>query len=402
MRTGRQLLSFLLPGALIGLALIAASLHPGAATLLASFSPYFPYAMVLVALLLGWRFDRSRLVFATVIIALGGGLLPYFGQRPDATARIVEDAVITLLPLNLALIALLKERGIFSWHGLLRWGFILAQPLGIALLIYQQQYYWLGIFDTPLLPIDALDQLDLRQPALLALLIALGISLYQAIRLQNPIEHGLFWSVLLCGYALIFVDAEALRLALLGGALLILIITVIELSYSMAYHDELTGLPGRRALNHALLKLGGRYTIAMLDVDHFKKFNDTYGHDIGDEVLKMVAIKMGKVSGGGKAFRYGGEEFSVVFPGKSLRDALPHLEQIREAIASAAFTVRSNQRPRQKPQQVKHRSSETVQITISIGAAERGEAARDPQAVIKAADKALYRAKKAGRNRVAA
>ena len=60
----------------------------------------------------------------------------------------------------------------------------------------------------------------------------------------------------------------------------------------MAYHDELTGLPGRRALNEALLRVGSRYAVAMVDVDHFKHFNDAYGHEVGDQVLRMVAAQL--------------------------------------------------------------------------------------------------------------
>ena len=139
----------------------------------------------------------------------------------------------------------------------------------------------------------------------------------------------------------------------------------------------------------------------MFDIDHFKKFNDTYGHDVGDEVLKMVGVKMSGVSGGGKVFRYGGEEFTVLFSGKGVEDALPHLERLREAIADSGFTVREKKRPGKKPEQSRKGSDKQVQITVSIGVAERAGELRDPEAVIKAADQALYRAKKGGRNRVA-
>ena len=319
----------------------------------------------------------------------------------------IQAAILTRVCLligslpNLALFSLLKERGIFTWHGLLRWAVILAQPLAVWLLLHNRQYYWLGVFDTPLISAEWLTTLELQQPALLAMAIALAITLYQALRQRNAMENGLFWAVLLCGYAMLGAHGHDLRLGLLASAIVILVIAVIELSYTMAFRDELTGLPGRRALNQSLLKLGGRYTIAMLDVDHFKKFNDRFGHDVGDEVLKMVAAKMGRISGGGKPYRYGGEEFTAVFAGKSVDDALPYLEQLREAIATADFTVRSSKRPKHKPQTPTSRGNQRVRITISIGAAERVADARDPQAVLKAADKALYRAKKAGRNRVA-
>lgn len=398
---GRSILSFFLPGGLITIALLLVVHQGGLADALAALTPIYPYTMVTVALLLGWRFDRSRLVFATLMIALAAGLLHYLGSQPSATGRIVSDAVATLLPLNLALIALLKERGIFTWHGLLRWALILLQPLTVWLLLHYQQYYWLGVFDTPLLRLELLSELEARQPAMLMLAIAVLISLVQAIRHRNAMENALFWAVLLSGYALLGQHPHALTMGLLASAVLLLVIAVVELSYIMAFRDELTGLHGRRSLNQSLLKLGGRYTIAMLDVDHFKKFNDKYGHDVGDEVLQMVAAKMARVSGGGKPYRYGGEEFTVVFPGKSVGDALPHLETLREAIAKAEFTVRSPKRPRQKPDNKRAQGTEKVKITISIGAAERDGESRDPQAVIKAADKALYRAKEAGRNCVA-
>src|SRR5688572_474514 len=112
----------------------------------------------------------------------------------------------------------------------------------------------------------------------------------------------------------------------------ILIVSLLEESHRLAFRDPLTGLPGRRALEERLRSLGNRFAIAMVDVDHFKKFNDTHGHDIGDQVLKLVGARLAQVGGGGIAYRYGGEEFSVLFPGSSLEDAMPHLEAIRASI----------------------------------------------------------------------
>ena len=100
----------------------------------------------------------------------------------------------------------------------------------------------------------------------------------------------------------------------------------------MAYRDELTSLPSRRALNQLMLSLGRKYSIAMLDIDHFKKFNDTHGHDVGDEVLRMVASKIAKVTGGGKPFRYGGEEFTVIYKGKTPDQVEAHLDALRKTI----------------------------------------------------------------------
>jgi diguanylate cyclase (GGDEF)-like protein len=140
----------------------------------------------------------------------------------------------------------------------------------------------------------------------------------------------------------------------------------------------------------------------MVDVDHFKQFNDRYGHDVGDQVLRMVASKLDRVSGGGKAFRYGGEEFAVVFPGQSAKDVMPHLDSLRREVQASCFVLRGADRPKKKPDTPKAQSGprKAVLVTVSIGVAEREEPKRKPDQVIKAADQALYRAKDAGRNRV--
>ena len=401
MNPGRRIASFLLPAGVLFAVMVLLSGQAGFAHWSAHFAHLYAYAVVGVALLLGWRFDRSRLVFATVLIALCGGLLDTFNALPGGVAQRVVQAVAVLLPLNIALIAILKERGIFTWHGLLRWAVILGQPLALWLLYGAAPTLWHTLFEAELLPLATLRELPLTQPALLAFGVGLAVTFWQALRQHSAMESGLFWALALLLFTLLSHPSAPARITLFASAVLMLIIAVLEISYSMAFRDELTGLPGRRALNQALLKLGSRYTIAMLDVDHFKKFNDSYGHDVGDEVLKMVAAKMQRVGGGGKPFRYGGEEFTVLFAGKGVEEALPHLERLRESIASAGFTVRGKARPRKKGAKPVKASDKVVEITISIGAAERQGEKRSAQAVIKAADTALYQAKRGGRNRVA-
>jgi len=184
---------------------------------------------------------------------------------------------------------------------------------------------------------------------------------------------------------------------------LLLVAAVVQNAYFIAYIDELTQLPGRRALNEELARSRGQYVIAMLDIDHFKNFNDTYGHDIGDQVLRMVASKISAVTGGGKPFRYGGEEFSVVFPGKTCKEVFPHLSRLREIIDESRMILRSKNRPDKKPNPVpqqRRTAFQEVHVTISIGVAETPDESLSPEEVIKAADQALYQAKKKGRNRI--
>ena len=159
----------------------------------------------------------------------------------------------------------------------------------------------------------------------------------------------------------------------------------------------------------------------MVDVDHFKKFNDTHGHDIGDQVLKLIGVRLAEIGGNGKAFRYGGEEFAVLFPDQNIEDALPHLETLRQSIEDYRMSVRTEQQRRREARQNAERRSQTrspfsldhpdapplrsnraelLSVTVSIGAAQRTEFLHTTDAVIRAADEALYRAKGAGRNRV--
>jgi diguanylate cyclase (GGDEF)-like protein len=189
----------------------------------------------------------------------------------------------------------------------------------------------------------------------------------------------------------------------LATACLILIAAVVEASYHMAYEDSLTGLPARRALAEALLRQGGHYAVAMADVDHFKQINDRHGHDVGDQVLKMVAAKLALVGSGGHAFRYGGEEFAVLFPGKSVDECLPEVETLRQTVEDTRFILRSRLRSRRRradPVVAEKGPGRRVPVTISIGVAEKDPRHAKPDQVVKAADRALYRAKEGGRNQV--
>jgi diguanylate cyclase (GGDEF)-like protein len=255
--------------------------------------------------------------------------------------------------------------------------------------------------------------LGLSHGAFVVGLLALVTTLGMAIRRDHPVEKGMFWTTIAVLFALgQGADSVASTVHLTAGAL-VLALAVVETSYAMAFRDELTGLSARRALWQEIDSAGRSYAVAMVDVDHFKKFNDRHGHDVGDQVLKLVAGQLGKVGGGGRAFRYGGEEFTVVFPGKGREEALPHLEELRERIETSRFAVRRLGRPRKKPaaksptakspaaKKAKKRAPRRLSVTVSIGVAERTEKAATGEAVVKAADKALYRAKRGGRNRVA-
>jgi diguanylate cyclase (GGDEF)-like protein len=212
---------------------------------------------------------------------------------------------------------------------------------------------------------------------------------------------GLLWALVAAFVGLRQTGKDEETLFYFGAAGLILLYEALEHGYEVAHRDELTGLPGRRTLKDLMSQLGGRYAVAMCDVDHFKAFNDTYGHDAGDQVLKFVASMISRVRGGARAFRYGGEEFTVVFPGRSAMEARPFVESLREAIAASGFTLRGPRDPDKKTERAPEHASgpdKSVTITISIGVAENSRKLSTPELVLEAADEALYRAKESGRN----
>ncbi len=403
----RSFTALCLPGGLLvlaGLILFRPGILPEAV------HPYveaFPFAVFGVGAVMGWYFHRSRIVLALLVMAVAAVALPRTGEESlaaEGVARILFLGVGALLPLNLAAFAVLKERGFFTPRGMGRVAFIGAQILAVDLTIrfqWRAPGEWLTypVVDESLVAWSALPQLSLAAFGLAAALLVMRSFLR-----RDAIETGFIWALVSSFAALQGIGRGWAPSSFLATGGLALIWALVETTYRMAYYDELTGLPGRRALNEALLGVGSRYAVAMVDVDHFKRLNDVFGHDVGDQALRMVAGRLSRITGGGRPFRYGGEEFVVLFTRATASEAVPHLEAARRAIADASFVLRSPRRPRKKPATPKRPSGPqvTVALTVSIGLAEPGQRKGNdnPQQVLRAADKALYRAKSAGRNRL--
>jgi diguanylate cyclase len=160
--------------------------------------------------------------------------------------------------------------------------------------------------------------------------------------------------------------------------------------------DPVTTLANRRFFDSALAdavrhaqRTGDSLSILMTDIDHFKKFNDTYGHLTGDQVLRLVAMSIKQnVKGLDTAARFGGEEFAIILPGCELRGAIHVAEQVRKAVMGRELVKRST-------------GENLGRVTISIGVSSfRKE--DTPTTIVERADAALYAAKRGGRNMVMA
>ena len=384
-------------GALLGAAVVLANLD-AAWEPLTRFGPPFAILVAAAGFVLGALYQRSRLAFAVVLLGAAAGALALAGGG-DPTARVVFQATALLLPLNLAVLAWSLERGILTPPGLIRLGAIVAQVAAVAAYATAAPETALGLLHTRVLPAHVTSWTAIGDLGLLAFAAA-GLLLLASLAFAGgAARRPWMWVLIACFLALHAERPGPVPTLYLATAGFMLVTATIARTFALAYHDGLTGLPSRRALTEALPRLGAPYAIAMVDVDHFKQLNDTHGHDTGDQVLRMVASRLATVREG-SAYRYGGEEFTLVFPSKRVGDVLPELERLRAEIAEVQFAKRGRLRPRARPAKPRARgSARHLTVTVSIGAADPG-ARSSPEDVLKAADKALYRAKEGGRNRI--
>ncbi|WP_131670543.1 GGDEF domain-containing protein [Pseudomonas parakoreensis] len=357
-------------------------------------------------------YRRQRELFLMLTVYIAYFLLDTQTDYYRDNGKVREDAAVVfhlvclLLPLLFGLFAAWQERTHLFQDMVARFAVLLAfgsVALGLEQSYPQALLMWLSEIRWPALHGAWMSLIQMSYPVFLSAFLLLA---WQYWRNPRPLHAaqlvgllGLFWML-----PKTFILPFTLNI-MCSQVMLMIAAAVAHEAYQMAFRDELTGLPGRRALNERMQRLGRNYVLAMSDVDHFKKFNDTHGHDVGDQVLRLVASKLSKISGGGRAYRYGGEEFALVFAGKTLEECMPHLEVIRESIASYNIQLRNQENRPQDDQQGRQRrggsGASSVSVTISIGVAERVEQ-RTPEEVLKSADQALYSAKGAGRNCVMA
>jgi GGDEF domain-containing protein len=411
----KALKSLLLPGGvlfstawlLLGTRLLPAS--PPAAN-------FYYYAAFAAGMLLAWRFHSSKVLFALLFLLLGHRAVEFFsGGRivSSGPGRIAFEAICFLLPLNFIMLSLMRERGLGLNAIASRLGLLFFQSVFVAVICRADEVtapalFHLAFFSRQLFAWSRVPQISFFVFTAALVVLAVRFFLY-----RKPAESGLFWSLAAVFLALQHGAVSAMAGAYMATAGLILASSIVETSYALAYHDELTALPSRRSFNESALRLDSPFSLAVVDIDHFKNFNDTYGHETGDQVLRMVATRLGEVTGGGKAFRTGGEEFCILFPGKPASQVLPHLDRLRKTIEASSFHLRTSpvlvppSEDRRKPSKKKASSraptmgsSNELSVTVSMGLAESRTPAQLFDQVLRAADKALYRAKQGGRNRV--
>lgn len=338
--SGRTWKAWLAPGGL-SLVLAAALVHSSFFATIAPSLAFYYFGVFGGGLLVAWRFHSSRVLFSLLALLLAHRAVDFFaaGSFSNGPGRTAIALVAVFVPLNFIVFASMRERGLNIAGVAPRFGLLVLESAVLAALCRPTNNpayspHW-SAFVVPLL-------------ILLSSGAACAVFARRFLQTRKPIEPGFAWSVAAVYVWLQFAPAGKASDVYVATAALILAASMIETSYVLAYHDELTGIRGRRAFNESLLSLDQQYSIAIVDIDHFKKFNDTYGHDVGDQVLCMVATRLTEVGGDGQAFRCGGEEFAIVFRNTSAKEAFERLDALRQIIEKSTFQLRGSERRDEK------------------------------------------------------
>lgn len=370
-----------------------------------------PVGLFVLAVFLGAAFTQTRITFVAAYAAIAVTLLDhaYFGAagrgRGDATLMLAS----VMLPVLTATFYRLGERGLFTSHGATR---LLATLLAIGFLLGLPAF---GGFQSAVVSSvppslhTATGWWRLPGVGVLSLIVSLPLLVYPR-KGESPLLGLLLVVAIVFLTAMLNFQSSLWRAVQQETALLLfgtlgamaLIAAVMEGVWRHMNIDELTELPGRRPFRHHLRCLGADYIMAVVDIDHFKRINDTHGHAVGDQVLKFLATELSRLAAA-RVYRYGGEEFAIVYEGDSYEQALNNLDDLRDAVGKRAFALRRPDRPDKKPGKTAPgavQPAESLFLTVSVGAARAGARYATPQETLEAADEALYRAKEQGRNRV--
>ncbi len=369
--------------------------------------PVLPLLLIVANCLLVLYFNSTRLFYMNWVVLLSylyynlPGIVEGLNINFVSPGFWLETALLYayLLPVLFFVIHLTADRGFLNIRGVIKLALVSFFALGPALRL---------LFDfSPLmdfyreLPAFRFNSLAVS-PLYLLLFVVFGLMLI-FIRERSFYGKGqemIFWAV--AAFSLVpfiegqwwneevFVFSPVVSI-LYGFGSVVMAGRAVNYAWGKAYLDKLTLVEGRMALDEQLERLSGDYALAMVDIDNFKTFNDKYGHDSGDVVLQQVADILEYYSGG-QVYRFGGEEFTVVYPDKLADEVAEELEELRKRVAENKVGVTRKSKRATKVLKKK--------VTVSIGLANSSGRYENPHEALNVADNALYKAKEEGKNKL--
>lgn len=347
-----------------------------------------PFILLPLGLILAVLFNKSKLFFTLLLTTLALMVL-HTHQNENRFFDLLFFCSGLLIPINTLFFSGTQERGIFSPPGKVKMILLGIQGIFVVYCLLFQEVWLSALKSHAIFPAEIQRNMVPDDLVTLVFILSLLFFILKDFFKRDSNQSLQFFSLVTLFMAFLKPNDVLWYSLFLSGNGFYHLLTLLKKSYTMAYLDDLTGIPGRRALNEDLQKLSGLFTLAMVDIDHFKQFNDKYGHDIGDEALRHVAKTMKRAVRGGRIYRFGGEEFTLIYPSRDTAHALINLEEIRRRVETEPLITDMGSR--------KSKTGKKLPLTVSLGLAESSADSR-PSEVLKLADQALYRAKEKGRN----
>jgi diguanylate cyclase (GGDEF)-like protein len=399
----RTFLSVLFPGGLIFLAALGFLRPHGHPMWLQQPIAALPFIVLTFGFIFGWYFSSSRMILSLFVLALANQALVFSstsGTDQPAVSQTIVAITAFLVPLNLLAFSILKEDSLSTLRGVTRVVLVVIQPFVLLWLCLPNQQVLASSFTREYIPSSYTDWTPIPQAALAAFVIAFLMHIIRFVLHRDPVEAGAIWA--LCA---IFVAYHTSRYGwqptnFFMAAGLILFVTLLQSFYRQTYRDELTGIPGRLAYEEAIGQLGKRFSVAVIGIDQLTQYANVHGKSVSEQVLKLAAPRIQAACSDGLIFRTTGEEFTVLFPGKSATETLGTLDIVRKSAEAVNLFLRGRDWVWEKQRGNKEAGSRdrALPITLSIGVGEKLDDNTTLSLVIKSAYRGLYEAKGIGGN----
>ena len=398
----KPILALIFPGGLIFLLAIGLLRPQGLPIWLQQPIGALPYIVLAFGFIFGWYFSSSRMILSLLVLALADRalvVLPANGGDQEAVSQTIVAITAFLVPLNLLAFSIFKEDSISTFRGVMRVVLVLVQPFLLLWLCLPDQQVLTSSFTWQYIPSRYTDWTPIPQPALVAFAIAGLLHVIRFALHRDPLEGGAIWA--LCA---IFVAYHTSRYGwqptnFFMTAGLIFFVTLLQSFYRQTYRDELTGIPGRLAYDEAIGQLGKRFSVAIIGIDQLTQYANVHGKPVSEQILKLAAPRIQAACSDGQIFRTTGEEFTVLFPGKSAIDTMGTLDIVRKSVEAIGLFLRGRDRVwEQRGIQEAGSRDRALPITLSIGVGEKLTDSATLTLVIKSAYRGLYEAKGIGGN----